>query len=61
MGKPIGPEKVHRYSNTFKVQAVRLSLHPEIQRSTWPPRSISSHSCCRVGKRAGGKDDSKPG
>ena len=30
MGKPIGPKKVHRYSNEFKVQAVRLSLHPEI-------------------------------
>jgi transposase len=31
MGKPIGPKKVHRYSNEFKVQAVRLSLHPDIQ------------------------------
>jgi len=30
MGKPIGPKKIHRYSNEFKVQAVRLSLHPEI-------------------------------
>jgi transposase len=31
MGKPIGPKKVHLYSNEFKVQAVRLSLHPDIQ------------------------------
>jgi transposase len=31
MGKPIGPKKVHRYSNEFKVQAVRLSLHPDIE------------------------------
>jgi transposase len=31
MGKPIGPKKVHRYSDEFKVQAVRLSLHPEIE------------------------------
>ena len=31
MGKPIGPKKVARYSNEFKVQAVRLSLHPDIQ------------------------------
>jgi transposase len=31
MGKPIGPKKVHHYSNEFKVQAVRLSLHPDIQ------------------------------
>src|SRR5574341_394600 len=31
MGKPIGPRKVQRYSNEFKVQAVRLSLHPDIQ------------------------------
>jgi hypothetical protein len=25
MAKPIGPKKVHRYTNEFKVQAVRLS------------------------------------
>ena len=31
MGKPIGPKKVHRYSNEFKVQAVRLSLYPDFQ------------------------------
>ena len=31
MAAPVGPKKVHRYSNEFKVQAVRLSLHPEIQ------------------------------
>jgi transposase len=31
MGKPVGPKKVHRYSNEFKVQAVRLSLHPDIE------------------------------
>jgi transposase len=31
MAAPIGPKKVHRYSVEFKVQAVRLSLHPEIQ------------------------------
>jgi len=31
MAAPVGPKKVHRYTNEFKVQAVRLSLHPEIQ------------------------------
>ena len=31
MAAPVGPKKVHRYSIEFKVQAVRLSLHPEIQ------------------------------
>ena len=31
MGKPVGPKKVHRYSNEFKVQAVRLSLSPDFQ------------------------------
>src|SRR5438270_555377 len=31
MAAPVGPKKVHRYSNEFKIQAVRLSLHPEIQ------------------------------
>jgi len=31
MGKPVGPKKVHRYSQEFKVQAVRLSLSPDFQ------------------------------
>ena len=31
MGRPKGPKKVHRYTVEFKIQAVRLSLHPEIQ------------------------------
>ena len=31
MAAPIGPKKVHRYTVEFKIQAVRLSLHPEIQ------------------------------
>jgi len=31
MAAPIGPKKVHRYSIDFKIQAVGLSLHPEIQ------------------------------
>jgi transposase len=31
MAATVGPKKVHRYSNEFKIQAVRLSLHPEIQ------------------------------
>jgi len=31
MGKPIGPKKVNRYTNEFKVQAVRLSLSPDFQ------------------------------
>jgi len=31
MAAPVGPKKVHRYSVEFKVQAVKLSLHPEIQ------------------------------
>jgi transposase len=31
MAAPVGPKKVHRYKVEFKIQAVRLSLHPEIQ------------------------------
>lgn len=31
MAAPIGPKKVHRYTNEFKIQAVGLSLHPKIQ------------------------------
>lgn len=31
MAAPIGPKKVHRYTVEFKLQAVRLSLHPDIQ------------------------------
>ena len=31
MAAPVGPKKVHRYKLEFKIQAVRLSLHPEIQ------------------------------
>ena len=31
MAAPVGPKKVQRYTNEFKIQAVRLSLHPEIQ------------------------------
>lgn len=31
MGKPIVAKKVHRYTNEFKVQAVRLSLSPDFQ------------------------------
>src|SRR5436190_21789274 len=31
MARPIGPKKVHHYTNEFKIQAVRLSLHPDIQ------------------------------
>jgi len=31
MAAAVGPKKVHRYSNEFKLQAVRLSLLPEIQ------------------------------
>jgi transposase-like protein len=31
MAAPPGPKKVHRYSLEFKVQAVRLSLHTDIQ------------------------------
>jgi transposase len=31
MAAPVGPKKVHRYTIEFKVQAVRLSLHPEIE------------------------------
>ena len=30
MAAPVGPKKVHRYTVKFKIQAVRLSLHPEI-------------------------------
>src|SRR4026209_1385986 len=31
MAAPVGPKKVHRYTLEFKIQAVRLSSHPEIQ------------------------------
>jgi len=31
MAAPTGPKKVHRYTVEFKIQAVRLSSHPEIQ------------------------------
>lgn len=31
MAAPVGPKKVHRYSLEFKIQAVRLANHPEIQ------------------------------
>lgn len=31
MAAPVGPKKVNRYSNEFKIQAVKLSLHPDIQ------------------------------
>ena len=31
MAAPVGPKKVYRYTVEFKIQAVRLSLHPEIQ------------------------------
>jgi transposase len=31
MAAPVGPKKVKRYSNEFKVQAVKLANHPEIQ------------------------------
>ncbi|MBI3062860.1 MAG: transposase [Deltaproteobacteria bacterium] len=34
MGRPIGPKKVHRYSNEFKVTAVRLSGMPGVQVQT---------------------------
>jgi len=31
MAAPVGPKKVHRYTLEFKIQAVRLSLHPDIE------------------------------
>jgi transposase len=31
MAAPVVPKKVHRYSLEFKIQAVRLASHPEIQ------------------------------
>jgi transposase len=31
MAAPVGPKKVHRYTIEFKIQAVRLASHPEIQ------------------------------
>jgi transposase len=31
MAAPVGPKKVHRYTLEFKVQAVQLANHPEIQ------------------------------
>ena len=31
MAAPVGPKKVHRYTVEFKIQAVRLANHPEIE------------------------------
>jgi transposase len=31
MAAPVGPKKVHRYAIEFKIQAVRLANHPEIE------------------------------
>ena len=31
MAAPVGPKRVHRYSLEFKIQAVRLANHPDIQ------------------------------
>jgi len=31
MAAAVGPKKVHRYTLEFKIQAVRLANHPEIQ------------------------------
>ena len=31
MAAPVGPKKVHRYTLEFKIQALRLANHPEIQ------------------------------
>jgi transposase len=31
MGAPVGPKKVNRYTLEFKIQAVRLANHPDIQ------------------------------
>jgi transposase len=31
MAAPVGPKKVNRYTVEFKIQAVRLASHPEIQ------------------------------
>ena len=31
MAARVGPKKVHRYSLEFKIQAVRLANHPDIQ------------------------------
>jgi transposase len=31
MAASVGPKKVHRYTLEFKIQAVRLANHPEIQ------------------------------
>ena len=31
MAAPVGPKKVHRYTIEFKIQAVRLASHPQIQ------------------------------
>jgi len=31
MAAPVGPKKVYRYTVEFKIQAVKLAQHPEIQ------------------------------
>ena len=51
MGRPIGPREVHRYSIEFKIQAVKLALHPDIQTQDVPHALISTRSCSRSGRR----------
>ena len=31
MAAPVGPKKVNRYSLEFKIQAVRLASHPDME------------------------------
>jgi hypothetical protein len=45
MAAPVGPKKVHRYTVEFKIQAVKLAQHPEIQTQDVSPRG--SRRCGR--------------
>ena len=49
MAAPVGPKKVHRYTLEFKIQAVRLANHPEIQTQD-VARALDIHPFMRSGR-----------
>ncbi len=61
MAAPVGPKKVHLYTLEFKIQAVKLANHPEIQTQSsnaWHmPSKVSTKSdedhsrCWRTARR----------
>ena len=56
MAAPIGPKKIHRNAIQFKIQAVRSSLHPEVQ--TQDVADALTHSCSRSGRMTTAKASS---